>query len=47
LIPAAIKDLARGRVVTRRGWRVYLQRLEAAEATCAEVLALLIGKDRV
>lgn len=47
LIPPAIKDLSRGRVVTRRGWRVYLQRLEAAEATCASVLALLIGKDRV
>jgi exodeoxyribonuclease V alpha subunit len=47
LIPAAIKDLARSHDVTRRGWRIYLQRLEDAEATCAAVLARLIGKAAV
>ncbi len=45
VVPAAIKNLVRSGFVTRRGWRVYLQRLEQAEATCAAVLARLIGKD--
>jgi Mn-dependent DtxR family transcriptional regulator len=45
VIPAAIKNLVRSGLVTRRGWRIYLQRLEQAEATCAAVLSLLLVKE--
>ena len=43
LVATAIKECAQGGRLIRRGWRIYTQRMDAAESECADALRRLLG----